>query len=209
MVIIVPATAVPGLNEVIVGVGIKLNPGNKTLPPGVITDTVPVVPDATVAVIDVGDTTVNVVAGVPPKLTVVVPVKFVPVKITTAPALAVVGVNEVMVGAWKNVNPASVAVPPAVVTETLPVVPAAITAVILVAEFTVNDVGAVLPNKTAVALVKPVPVIVIVLPGPDDVGVNEVIVGTGINVKPGKIDVPPSVVTETLPVAAVPIVAVI
>jgi hypothetical protein len=40
---------------------------------------------------------------------------------------------------------------------TVPALPAGETAVILVAEFTVKLVAGVLPNSTAVALVKPVP----------------------------------------------------
>src|SRR5688572_26415460 len=46
----------------------------------------------------VGETTVNDAAAVPPKLTAVVPVKFVPVMVTVVPLIADVGVNEVMVG---------------------------------------------------------------------------------------------------------------
>jgi hypothetical protein len=45
------------------------------------------------AVMLVGDTTVNEVAEVPPKLTSVAPVKAVPVMVTVVPALALVGVN--------------------------------------------------------------------------------------------------------------------
>ena len=43
-------------------------------------------------------TTVKVVAAVPPKLTAVAPVKFVPVIVTVVPVGAVVGVKEVIVG---------------------------------------------------------------------------------------------------------------
>ena len=57
-------------------------------PPGVVTDTLPVVPAATTAVTLVGETTVNDVAAVPPKLTAVAPVRFVPVIVTVAPVPA-------------------------------------------------------------------------------------------------------------------------
>ena len=60
-----------------------------------------------------------------------------------------------------KVNPARVAVPPGVVTLTFPDAPVPTTAVMLVAELTVNDVAAVPPKLTAVAPVKFVPVIVI------------------------------------------------
>jgi hypothetical protein len=85
----------------------------------------------------VADTTVNEVAFVPPKVTAVVPVKFVPVMVTMVPDPALVGVNEEMVGAGMNVKPARVLVPPEVVTETTPELPAATSAVMVVAETTV------------------------------------------------------------------------
>ncbi len=60
-----------------------MNPASVAVPPGVVTLTLPEVPDAPgVAVIDVALTTVNEVAAVPPKLTAVAPVKLVPVMVT-------------------------------------------------------------------------------------------------------------------------------
>jgi hypothetical protein len=67
------------------------------VPPGVITLTVPDAAVPTTAVIVVGDTTLNEDAGTPPKLTVVVPKKLVPVMVTVAPAPVVEGVKELMV----------------------------------------------------------------------------------------------------------------
>jgi len=132
----------------------------------------------------VAETTVKDVAAVPPKLTTVAPVKSVPVMVTIVPFPELVGVNEVMVGAGINVKPACDTEPPGVVTEILPDVAAPTTAVMLVAETTVKDVAAVPPKLTAVAPVKLVPVMVIVVPFPELVGVNEFIVGAGINVNP-------------------------
>ena len=124
-------------------------PVDVTVPPGVVTDIVPVVPLPITAVILVALTTVNDVAAVPPKLTAVAPVKFVPVIVTVAPAPAVVGVKDEIVGACINVKvPLEVAVPPGVITEIVPVVPLATTAVILVALTTVNDAAGVPPNVT-------------------------------------------------------------
>ena len=60
-------------------------------------------------------------------------------------------VKRLITGAGINVKPESVAVPPGVVTLTLPDAPEATTAVILVEEFTTNDVAATPPNLTAVA----------------------------------------------------------
>ena len=58
------------------------------------------------------------------------------------------------------------AVPPGVVTATLtlPALPAGVTAVICVAETTVNDAAATPPNVTAEASVKFVPAIVTLVP---------------------------------------------
>ena len=114
------------------------------------------------------------------------------------------GVNEVMVGV-EMVKPAKVAVPAGVVTDTLPEVPLPTTAVILVALATLNDVTGVPPKLTAVAPVKLVPVMVIVEPtAPLPAAV---IVGRGLN--PVKVAVPPGVVTDTLPDAALANTAVI
>jgi hypothetical protein len=76
----------------------------------------------------VGESTLNEVALVPPKLTLLAPVKFVPVMITVAPVAALVGEKDEIVGARMKVNPVLVAVPPGVVTDTLPEDPLATTA---------------------------------------------------------------------------------
>jgi hypothetical protein len=152
------------VKEVIVGAGvavINVNPVLLAFPLAVVTLTDPVVPEPTTAVMLVALTTVKEVAGVPPKLTAVAPVKFVPVIVTVCPVPADVGLNAVMVGGGKYVKPAKVPVPDAVVTETEPEAPAPTVAVILVELTTVKDDAAVLPSLTAVAPVKFVPVIVI------------------------------------------------
>ena len=97
-----------------------------------------------------------------PNFTAVAPVNPVPVIVTLVPPTAGpdVGVRPVTVGAGRKVKvPAEVPVPPIVVTLTVTApVPAADTAVIDVAEFTVKLAAAVAPNATAVAPVNPVPV---------------------------------------------------
>jgi hypothetical protein len=141
------------------------------------------------------ETTVNEVAAVPPKLTAVAPVKFVPVMVMIVPLAALAGANEEMVGGGMKTNPARRALPPRVVTETRPDVPFATTAVILVDEFTVKELAAVPPKLTAVAPVKWVPIMVTVAPLAAVVGVNEVIVGEGTKVKPARVATPPGVET--------------
>ena len=77
-------------------------------------------------------------------------------------------------------------VPPAVVTvmSTVPALPAGEVAVICVALLTVKPVAAVAPNFTAVAPVKPVPVIVTLVPPAADplVGLTAVTVGVRVSV---------------------------
>jgi hypothetical protein len=80
-----------------------------------------------------------------------------------------------------KVNPACEAVPPGVVTLTLPEAPAPTTAVMLVAETTVKDVAAVPPKLTEVAAVKLMPVTVTVAPAAPEVGAKEVIAGVGVS----------------------------
>ena len=150
-----------GVNDVIVGAGvaaINVNPALLAMPFDVVTLTLPVVPAPTIAVMLVALTTVNEVAAVPPKLTAVAPVKFVPVIVTVCPVPAEVGLKDVIVGGGRYVKPARVPVPDAVVTETEPDAPAPTVALMLVALTTVNLVAAVPPKLTAVAPVKFVPV---------------------------------------------------
>jgi len=208
----VPAPPLDGVTDVIVGIGINVNPTIAAVPPGVITLTLPDAPFPTTTVILVAELTINDEAATPPKFTAVVPVKFVPVIVIEVPAAPLVGVNEVIVGNAINVKPLSDAVPPGVVTLTLPDAPVPTTAVILVAELTVNDEAATPPKLIEVAPVKFVPVIVIDALAAPLVGVNDVIVGGRIgriNVNPAKIAVPPGFVTLTFPDAPVPTTAVI
>ena len=188
-----------GVKDVMAGAGIKVNPPDKSVPPGVVTDTFPEVPVATTAEICVEEFTVKEVAAVPPKLTAVAPEKFVPMIVTVAPLAAPDGVNDVMVGAGMKVNPASKPVPPGVITDTFPEDPLATTAEICVEEFTVKEEAAVPPKLTAVAPEKFVPVIVTVAPLAALLGVKDVMAGAGMKVNPACKSVPPGVVTDTLP----------
>ena len=80
---------------------INVNPTLLAMPFAVVTLTLPVALAPTTAVILVALTTVNEVAAVPPKLTAVVPVKFVPVIVTVCPVPAEVGLNDAIVGGGK------------------------------------------------------------------------------------------------------------
>jgi len=89
-------TPVVGVNEVMVGAGTQVKPLKVAVPSGVVTLTDPDDPAPTTAVMVVEFTTLNEVAAVPPKLTAVAPVKFVPVMVTVNPFPEIVGVNELM-----------------------------------------------------------------------------------------------------------------
>lgn len=181
----VPGAPTNGVKLVMVGgpevvvVTVKVAVDVATVPHTPVTLMVPVVaPVGTVAVMLVADPTVNV-ALVPLKRTPVAPVKPVPVMVTLVPTAPLVGEKLVIVGPAVGVKvPALVAVPPAVVTFTVPAVTlAGVTAVMLVAELTVKLAAATLLNVTAVAPVKLVPAMATVAPPQPLVGVKLVIVG--------------------------------
>jgi hypothetical protein len=205
----VPNAAVIGAKEVMVGAGMNVNPSNEAVPPGVVRLTAPVDPVPTMATIDVEETTVNELTGVPPNVMANVLSKFVPVILMSAPAAAVVGAKVVIVGAGINVKPANDAVPPGVVKLTAPDDPVPTMATIDVADITVNEVTGVPPNVMANVLSKFVPVILMSVPAPAVIGAKEVIVGAGMNVNPSNEAVPPGVVRLTAPVDPLPTTAMI
>ena len=140
-----------------------------------------VAPTGTVAAMEVAEVRVTAVAATPLNLTDVAPPRFVPVSVTLVPTAPESGVKLVIVGGPITVKvPVLVAVPPRVVTVTLPVVaPAGTEVVICVADTTVKAVTAMPLNATAVAVVRFVPVRVIAAPTIPEVGARTVTVGTG------------------------------
>jgi hypothetical protein len=121
----------------------------------------------------VEETTVYEVAAMPPKLTLVIPVKLVPVIVTVVPAVAEVGVKEVKVGGGKKVNPTSESFPVGVKTFTFPLAPEPTTAVIEVEDSTLKLLAGTPPKVTEKAPPKFKPVIFTVLPVPAIVGAND------------------------------------
>jgi len=151
-----------------------VNPAKVPVPDAVVTDMLPDAPAPTVAVILVALTTVKALAAVPPKLTAVVPVKLVPVMVTTCPVFPDVGVKEERVGVVLiKVNPAKLPDPAELVTDTFPEAPFPTTAVIDVGLLTTKDVAATPPKVTAVTPLKLLPVIVTEVFLDPDVGVKE------------------------------------
>jgi hypothetical protein len=157
----------------------------------------------------VDESTVNEETAVPPKVTLVAPVKLLPVIVIEVPKPAAVGLKELITGAEINVKPDKLAEPPAEVTPTEPVDPLPTIAVIVDDETTVNEATAVPPKVTLVAPVKLLPVMVIEVPKPAVVGLKELITGAAINVKPDKLAEPPDEVTPTEPVDPLPTLATI
>ena len=192
MVIAVPPRVVPddGLTPEIVGVGTtNINAlGKLAVPPAVVTATLfaPALPAGVTAVMLVDETTFTLVAATPPIVTLLAPVKFVPVMVIAVPPRVGPddGLTPEIVGVGTtNVNAlGKLAVPLAVVTATsfAPSVPAGVTAVMLVDETTTTLVAATPPTVTLLAPVKFVPVMVIAVPPrvvPED-GLTLEMVGT-------------------------------
>ena len=85
--------------RLVVGGTVKVNPARFDSATLVATRTSPVEPEPTTAVSCVEETKVNELAASPPKLTCVIPERFVPVIVITPPVVAVVGLKEVILGA--------------------------------------------------------------------------------------------------------------
>jgi hypothetical protein len=213
----VPVRPLVGANEEIVGAGtvtVKFA-ALVAVPPGVVTLILPVVaPDGTFVSIRVPWAfTVNGTALTPLNRTAVAPANPLPLIRTEVPTGPLFGENEEIVGAAAVVVTvkfvALVAVPPGVVTVIFPVTaPLGTVVVIFVPDaFTENELAATPPNFTAVAPLRPVPLIVTEVPtGPLD-GEKDEIVGTAaqeeLTVKSAVLVSEPSpVTTPILPVVA-------
>src|SRR5438552_5998483 len=134
-------------------------------------------PAGTVAVIAVAEVTVKV-ALVPLNATALAPVKLVPLMVTLVPTGPLLGVPTRRASDLTTVNePALVAVPPGVVTLSVPeVAPGGTVARMVVSEVTVK-VALVPLNATALAPVKLVPLMVTLVPTGPLVGEKLAIVG--------------------------------
>jgi hypothetical protein len=173
-----------------------------------------------VAVTLVGDVTWTAVAVVEPNMTVVVPVRWVPVMVTLVPPVVdpVVGVTDVTAGPGvTKVKAVGLEPVPCVVlteTVTLPGAWAGVVAVTFVGDVTCTDVAVVKPNVTVVVPVRCTPVMITLVPPVVDpeVGVTVVTVGAGVTyVKAVGFEPVPCVVlteTVTLPGAWAGVVAV-
>jgi hypothetical protein len=171
------------------------------VPEGVVTLTGPVVaPSGTAALIDPADRTVKLVAFTPLKLTAVAPVKVLPEILTIVPILPLVGDRLFIFGVTRK-SVALVSVPPEVVTLILPLVAVVGTVALIVLVETTVKVLLMPLNFTEVTPVKPVPVIVTIVPTGPLEGVKLLIPAPIVKSLPLK-TVPPGVVTLIFPVVA-------
>jgi hypothetical protein len=182
IVTVVPIVPLAGVNELMCGAMVKLA-ADAAEPKELVSVIGPLAaPLGTLALNCVSEMAHIVVAGVPLKLTPVVPVKFVPVSVTVQPVDPLVGENESIVGAppdsTVNGLPLKLQpVPQGAVTLSEPVeAPPGTVAVICVSESTVKLAAARL-NATRVAPPKFVPVIVTVVPAGPLLGVKDLIPG--------------------------------
>jgi len=174
------------------------------VPPGVVTLSGPVVaPAGTVAWMEVSELNVKV-APTPLKATALAPVNFVPLIVTVVPTGPLVGAKLAIAGGLTTVNELPlVAVPPGVVTVSVPVVaPAGTVAWMEVSELTVKVAPTPL-KATALAPVNFVPLIVTLVPTGPLVGAKLAIAGGLSTVNELElVAVPPGVVTLTGPLVA-------
>src|ERR1039457_752422 len=123
-----------------------------------------------------------------------------------------ISTNEETEDLGTNVNLSIVSDPLGVVTMIFPEAPLPTIAVITESETTVNEVAAVSPKLTDVAVVKFFPLIVIMPLVPAESGVNELMTGIfkgSINLKPLIVSDPYADVTIIFPEAPLPTIAVI
>jgi len=209
MVIFDPTGPIPGLILVTVGAGRNLKTAVEVAdPPAVVTETVPVLaPGGTVTVSAVAVAAMTA-ARVPLKATAfsaAVVLNLVPVIVTFAPIGPVFGLKPVTVGGTLNATD-DMATPPAVFTETWPVVaPGGTMTVSEVAVAAVTVAAAPLNVTVLVAgvVLKLVPVMMTFVPAAPVSGLIPVTIGAGRNLNtPPEVAVPPAVVTETVPVLA-------
>ena len=136
------------------------------VPSEVVTLILPVeAPNGTTAMMVVLLTTVTASAGLPLNATCVTPLNLAPVMVTGVPTVPSDGVNPVIVGGYLTVNdPALWPVPAAVVTLIRPVVAPAGTVALICADDTTVKLAEVPLNLTDVAPLKPLPLMVTVVP---------------------------------------------
>ena len=182
------------------------DPDETPVPAALVTAIVPAaLPIAVIAVMDVALFIVNESTGDPPIVTRVAPVKLVPVMVIEVPATPVVGVNEVIVGWLATTAGVKLKTPPGATSSIEPPFVAPKVSVMRPLDEAVSTVARIvvlfetlligifvklrpmrIDCKVNPALIKPVPTIVITVPGDPEVVLKlitvSVSVGTGVEV---------------------------
>ena len=95
---VVSLPPIVGVKDAIPGSNVKIKPAFETVVTGVVTDTFPEAPEATIAVMLVAEFIVNELASTSPKLTAVAPVKLTPVTFIAEPTPPEVGIKLLIIG---------------------------------------------------------------------------------------------------------------
>ncbi len=210
MEIVAPGAAEVGEKLMMVGAGgrtVKVVRPLVTVPPGVVMLITPVLAPLGTVMLTVPSRFTVKVAATPPMLTLLAPVRFVPVTVMTVPAAPEAGEKLVMVGAGVvTVNLSEALADPAD--------EVSVTAPVMALFGTVKDIDVWLPSAvvicvaaapptvTCVTQCNPRPVTVTTVSGGPDVGVKLVMSSVaGVNTKPASRAVPALVVTTTSPEA--------
>jgi hypothetical protein len=191
-----PSQPVVGVKELIAGAAVTVKSLLlNELPAELVTPIFPVLaPEGTVARICVAESMKNVNAATPLKVTLVAPVKFDPVIVTSVATGPLAGVNRLIRGDAVTVKSATLtALPAELVTPIFPIVaPLGTVARTCVGKSTEKTEAAVPLNVTLLVPVKFVPVIVTSTPIGPLVGVNELIAGATITVKSAALNTLPA-----------------
>ena len=141
--------ALVGVNELMMGAGMNVKPLSVALPPLVINSREPEDPLPTVANTVEEVMRLKEATKLPPSLMEVISFKFAPVIVMMFPLPAALGEKSIRVGGAINKNPSIVALPPGVVTASVPDDPVPTSAKINVEETTVKEATGVPPSEMA------------------------------------------------------------
>jgi hypothetical protein len=179
---VVPVVPDAGVKDVITGAegDMYVNPAKLAEPPALLTNTSPLAPLATTAVMVLALTKLNDVTSTAPMLTELIPEKSLPLIVIVWPVVPEVGVKLLITGAGGiKLKPAKLLVPPGVVTETDPEEPFPTTAEMVLSFSMVNEVAGVPPKLTPIAPLKLAPEIITVEPAEAAEGAKLIIFGSG------------------------------
>lgn len=154
IIMVVPIPALEGVKEEMVGGKAKINPGSSAIPSAVVTETLPVSPVPTTALMVLAEITVKLAAGLEPKFTFVTSVNALPVIVTVVPLAAIAGVKDLILNIGVKTKLLIAAVPPGVLTTISPLSPSPTNASIFSEEMTLKEAASTPPKLTEDAPIK-------------------------------------------------------